>query len=169
MLVRCSGNDRFYPMLDGLFETQETWAVPGEDGKATFEHLPAGAYRVTVRKQTGPVHKKVTVEVPGPVVQEIREWMDRTAEESGLIYLLGPIPTALRPRLITPEQLDAIQVYSGNLWEDCKLLERLWREGSIQEILNDSRASKEVYRLQPWQGSPAQIASDGLFGFGAQP
>jgi len=34
MLVRCSGNDRFYPMLDGLFETQETWAVPGEDGKA---------------------------------------------------------------------------------------------------------------------------------------
>ena len=33
MLARCSGNDRFYPMIDGLFETQETWAVPGEDGK----------------------------------------------------------------------------------------------------------------------------------------
>ena len=33
MLARCSGNDRFYPMVDGLFETQETWAVPGEDGK----------------------------------------------------------------------------------------------------------------------------------------
>jgi len=33
MLARCAGDDRFYPMLDALFETQETWAVPGEDGK----------------------------------------------------------------------------------------------------------------------------------------
>jgi protein-disulfide isomerase len=33
MLARCAGNDRFYPVVDGLFETQETWAVPGEDGK----------------------------------------------------------------------------------------------------------------------------------------
>jgi protein-disulfide isomerase len=33
MLARCAGDDRFYPVLDGLFETQETWAVPGEDGK----------------------------------------------------------------------------------------------------------------------------------------
>ncbi|MHA1517907.1 MAG: DsbA family protein [Alphaproteobacteria bacterium] len=33
MLARCSGKDRFYPMIDGLFETQETWAIPGEDGK----------------------------------------------------------------------------------------------------------------------------------------
>lgn len=33
MLARCAGDDRFYPMIDGLFETQETWAVPGEDGK----------------------------------------------------------------------------------------------------------------------------------------
>ena len=33
MLARCAGDDRFYPMVDGLFETQETWAVPGEDGK----------------------------------------------------------------------------------------------------------------------------------------
>lgn len=33
MLARCAGDDRFYPMVDALFETQETWAVPGEDGK----------------------------------------------------------------------------------------------------------------------------------------
>jgi protein-disulfide isomerase len=33
MLARCAGEERFYPMIDGLFETQETWAVPGEDGK----------------------------------------------------------------------------------------------------------------------------------------
>jgi hypothetical protein len=34
------------------------------DGKATFEHLPAGAYRVTVRNQTGAKHQSATVEVP---------------------------------------------------------------------------------------------------------
>jgi protein-disulfide isomerase len=33
MLARCAGEDRFYPMLDALFDTQKTWAVPGEDGK----------------------------------------------------------------------------------------------------------------------------------------
>jgi len=32
MLARCAGDDRFYPMLHGLFETQETWALPGEAG-----------------------------------------------------------------------------------------------------------------------------------------
>jgi protein-disulfide isomerase len=33
MVARCAGKDRFYPIVDGLFETQETWAVPGEEGK----------------------------------------------------------------------------------------------------------------------------------------
>ena len=33
MLARCAGNDRFYPMIDGLFDTQEAWALPGEEGK----------------------------------------------------------------------------------------------------------------------------------------
>jgi protein-disulfide isomerase len=33
MLARCSGDDRYYAMVDALFQTQETWAVPGGDGK----------------------------------------------------------------------------------------------------------------------------------------
>jgi protein-disulfide isomerase len=33
MLARCSGDQRFFPMIDALFETQKTWAVPGADGK----------------------------------------------------------------------------------------------------------------------------------------
>jgi protein-disulfide isomerase len=33
MLARCAGNDRYYPMVGALFETQQTWAVPGGDGK----------------------------------------------------------------------------------------------------------------------------------------
>jgi protein-disulfide isomerase len=33
MLARCAGPDRYYPMVGALFDTQETWAVPGADGK----------------------------------------------------------------------------------------------------------------------------------------
>ena len=30
-LARCSGNDRYYPMVDAMFSTQENWAAPGVD------------------------------------------------------------------------------------------------------------------------------------------
>jgi protein-disulfide isomerase len=33
MLARCSGNDRYYPMVDAMFSTQESWAAPGTDAK----------------------------------------------------------------------------------------------------------------------------------------
>jgi protein-disulfide isomerase len=33
MLARCAGDDRYYPMVDALFETQENWAVAGGDAK----------------------------------------------------------------------------------------------------------------------------------------
>lgn len=33
MVARCSGDDRYYPMVDALFETQPTWAVTGNEGK----------------------------------------------------------------------------------------------------------------------------------------
>ncbi len=32
MLARCSG-DKYFPMIDALFGTQKTWAVPGAEGK----------------------------------------------------------------------------------------------------------------------------------------
>ena len=32
MLARCSG-DKYFPMIDALFATQKTWAVPGAEGK----------------------------------------------------------------------------------------------------------------------------------------
>jgi protein-disulfide isomerase len=33
MLARCAGPDRYYPMVAALFDTQQTWAVPGPEGK----------------------------------------------------------------------------------------------------------------------------------------
>jgi hypothetical protein len=35
-------------------------------------------------------------------------------------------------------------------------------------MLDENEEAREIFRLQPWQGSPALIAADGLFGFGAQ-
>jgi len=101
-------------------------------------------------------------------VGELREWTNRLAVDHGLTYLLGPIMTALRPRLVTPEQLDALQAYCRNLWEDCKALEAGWRRGEIVDMLDEREEAREIFRLQPWQGRPALIAADGLFGFGAQ-
>ncbi len=39
MLARCAGEDRYYPMVDGLFETQEVWAVRGPEGKEKLEQI----------------------------------------------------------------------------------------------------------------------------------
>jgi protein-disulfide isomerase len=36
MLARCAGPDRYFAMIDGLFQTQQTWAVPGEEA---LDHL----------------------------------------------------------------------------------------------------------------------------------
>lgn len=33
MLARCAGPDRYYPMVGALFDTQQTWALPGGEGK----------------------------------------------------------------------------------------------------------------------------------------
>ncbi len=33
MLARCAGDDRYFPMIDALFATQENWAAPGSDAK----------------------------------------------------------------------------------------------------------------------------------------
>jgi protein-disulfide isomerase len=33
MLARCSGDDRYYPMVDALFETQQSWVVQGGEAK----------------------------------------------------------------------------------------------------------------------------------------
>lgn len=36
MLARCAGQDRYFPMIDALFQTQETWVVQGQEG---MDHL----------------------------------------------------------------------------------------------------------------------------------
>jgi protein-disulfide isomerase len=39
MLARCAGEDRYYPMVDGLFGTQDVWVVRGPEGKDKLEQI----------------------------------------------------------------------------------------------------------------------------------
>jgi hypothetical protein len=45
----------------------------------------------------------------------------------------------------------------------------MWRQGELNEFIKIEEEELEIARMQPWEGSPAIIASDGLFNFGAVP
>jgi hypothetical protein len=102
-------------------------------------------------------------------LQQILEEQNKMATEMDFTYLLGPVKVALRPRLITGEQIAAVKDYGHKLWADCLLLEKMWRAGELNEMVRIENEELDIARLQPWQGSAAIIASDGLFNFGAAP
>jgi hypothetical protein len=91
------------------------------------------------------------------------------AMDCDFTYLLGPVKIALRPRVITPPQIEALKSYGGKIWADCLTLEKLWQTGQLDDMINIDEEELEIARMNPWQGSAAIIASDGLFGFGAEP
>jgi len=100
-------------------------------------------------------------------VKEILDYRDQLALEHRLTYLLGPIKIALRPRLINASQINDLKKYCNGLWNDCLTLEKMWENGSlgIRIVIDDDEM--KIIRSQPWRGSPAIFASDGLFSFGA--
>ncbi len=87
------------------------------------------------------------------------------AIEHAFTYLLGPIKIALRPRVITSQQIEALQSYCTAIWSDCLTLEKMWLSGQLDDMVNIEQEELEIARLQPWGGTPAILASDGLFGF----
>jgi hypothetical protein len=98
---------------------------------------------------------------------ELLEMQKSMALEQRFTYLLGPIKIALRPRVITTGQIEALKDYCIALWADCVTLEKMWLSGELDEIVEIETEELEIARSQPWGGSPAIIASDGLFSFGA--
>ena len=92
---------------------------------------------------------------------------NKMAIEHSFTYLLGPIKMALRPRVLTTHQLEILQSYCTYLWNDCLTLEKMWLAGELDDIIKIEHEELAIARLQPWGGSPAIIASDGLFSFGA--
>ncbi len=95
------------------------------------------------------------------------EIQKKMAMEHNFTYLLGPIKIALRPRVITTHQLKSLENYCTAMWSDCLKLEEMWLSGELADIVNIEEEELEIARLQPWGGTPAIIASDGLFDFGA--
>ena len=102
-------------------------------------------------------------------LEQIIEEQNKMATGMEFTYLLGAIKVALRPRVITDDQIAALNAYGQKLWADCLLLEKMWRAGELDEIVRIEIEELDIARLQPWQGSAAIIASDGLFNFGAAP
>ncbi len=69
--------------------------------------------------------------------------------------------------MIKPVQIEALKTYGSRLWLDCLTLEKLWLAGELEDLIKMEQEELEIANLQPWSGTPAIIASDGLFSFGA--
>jgi len=100
-------------------------------------------------------------------VLEAVEHQKKMAMEHQFTYLLGPIKIALRPRLITKGQMEALETYCACIWSDCLTMERMWLSGELDVVVSIEPEELEIVRSQPWRGGPAIFASDGLFSFGA--
>jgi len=98
-------------------------------------------------------------------VAGLQQEIDKKSIQLGNTYLLGPIMSTLRPRIITLNHLLDLQTYAKNLWDDAKKLERLWQQGRLIRYVQISKQEESIARLAPWQGMPGLIASDGLFNF----
>jgi len=112
---------------------------------------------------------KAVLSLPYPALSEIKQEVDERAVAMGNTYLLGPIPLALRPRILNEAQIKALCTYGENLWRDCVTLVKLWREGALGRTAKISDPEKAVADMAPWSGEPAMLASDGLFSFGGHP
>jgi len=109
------------------------------------------------------------MEVDPGELREVVEMQKALAVEHRFTYLLGPIKMALRPRLITTDHLEELRAYTDAIWDDCRELERMWLQGELSAMIDIEDEELEIARSQPWGGSPAIFAADGLFSFGAHP
>lgn len=105
---------------------------------------------------------------PGDLA-EVAQGQAQMARDYEFTYVRGPIPVALRPRIITEQQIAALNRYSAKLWSDCLTLEKMWLTGELADLIKVEEKQLEIARSQPWNGRRAIIASDGLFNFGAGP
>lgn len=100
---------------------------------------------------------------------EVTEMQEHMALQHRFTYLLGPIRIALRPRVMTPAHVESLRTYCSMVWSDCLTLEKMWTAGTLDHIITIEEEELEIARSQPWNGSYAVFASDGLFSFGAHP
>ena len=121
---------------------------------------------MSVREATERINDAI-LQMDYRAVLESLEMQKKMAMERHFTYLLGPIKIALRPRLITPVQIGLLARYCADIWKDCLTLESMWLSGEIDALVTIEPEEPEIARSQPWRGSPAIFASDGIFSFGA--
>ena len=124
-------------------------------------------HSTTVAEAAEAINRAI-LKAPYHLLQEVKEEMEEEAMRLGHTYLLGPIKSTLRPRLLHPRHLDFLHLYARNLWRDCVKLEALWRKGALDSVVRLTPGERELALLQPWRGTGGLVASDGLMGFGAQ-
>ncbi len=100
-------------------------------------------------------------------ILDVLDEQNRLTYGSHFTYVLGPVKIALRPRILKPIQIKALNNYGVKLWLDCLTLEKLWLANELADLIKIENEALEIANLQPWSGTPAIIASDGLFSFGA--
>lgn len=98
-------------------------------------------------------------------LEQVLGMQNQMALAESFTYLLGPIKIALRPRLITQTQIDALKEYGTAMWADCLTLESMWKAGELDHLVQIEEEELNIARMHPWEGSAAIIASDGLFNF----
>jgi hypothetical protein len=123
---------------------------------------------MSVREAVNRINEAIVEMAYGDVLSVI-DMQKKMATEYSFTYLLGPIRIALRPRVITALQLESLEKYCGAMWADCLTLEKMWLAGELDDIVNIEEEELDIARSQPWGGSSAILASDGLFGFGSNP
>jgi hypothetical protein len=102
-------------------------------------------------------------------IREIEERQKALALQERFTYLLGPIKIALRPRVVTLQQLESLENYCAAMWSDSLTLEKMWQAGELDDYIDIEEEELAIARLQPWHGGSAIFAADGLFSFGAHP
>jgi len=121
---------------------------------------------MSVREATLRVNEAILNMDTGDVL-EAMELQKEMAMSDQFTYLLGPVKMALRPRIITSDQIEYLGHYCSGIWSDCLKLEKMWLNGNLANIINIESEELDIARSQPWNGSPAILASDGIFSFGA--
>jgi hypothetical protein len=123
---------------------------------------------MTVREAVERVNESI-LEIGYAGLAEVEKSQKEMAIEENFTYLLGPIKIALRPRIIAPGHVGALKKYCRSVWLDCIILEKMWMEGELDRFIHIEEEELEIARSQPWRGSHAVFATDGLFSFGAHP
>ncbi len=103
--------------------------------------------------------------LPLPLFLEVQEEVRQHSLELGFTYLLGPIPTSLKPRMLKEAHLAGLEFYAACLWRDAQTLEKLWQAGQLEDVAPLTPEEKALAREAPWEGQPALMVSDGLYNF----